>query len=213
LGCAQTAEATGDAEGAAVKPTATIYFDRIIRNHTIESNPSPAPLTFTAYINGMPAHIPKTAPISLSAGARNEQKYCKTISTEGLDSLQILFVDSLGGAVWSQFTSGQGFWRRCAQDDHGTYVHDSRLHPGDKPQKFVLQEFELDYRVDYHPMPTAIGSATTPTPATGGRPARPRPHGGVVVLGDQPPQIQAAPRFKEDVSHRRSNGSPVRKFG
>jgi len=36
------------------------------------------------------------------------------------------------------------------------------LHPGDKPQHFVLRAFELDYRVDYHGAPTSVAPVTTP---------------------------------------------------
>jgi hypothetical protein len=174
------------ADVTAIKPTATLYFDRITRNRTIESNPSMAPLTFTLYINGMPAHIPRNGTISLAPnGASNNQKFCRTVAMEGVDSLQILFVDSLGGAVWSQFTQGQNFG---SSGEHKmttgrTYLTPG-LHPGDKPLNYVLREFELDYRVNYQAAPTSATPAPAPTPSRGGRPIPP-PAG--FAPPDQPP--------------------------
>jgi hypothetical protein len=168
----------------AFKPTATIYVDRIIRNHTIESNPSTAPLTFTLYLNGMPAHVPRSGTISLAPnGARHEQKYCRTIPMEGVDALQILFVDSLGGAVWSQFTPGQGFGSGGAHKmtTGRTYLTPG-LHPGDKPLNFFLREFEVDYRIDYQAGPQAV----TRTAPGSGRPGASR-DGGRVPPGRPPP--------------------------
>lgn len=156
-----------------IKPTTTLYFDRIIRNKTIESNASTAPLTFTVYINGVPAHIPRNGAISLAPNGRHEQKYCKTITMDGIEALQILFVDSLGGAVWSQFTPPQNFGSGGTHKmTTGRTILRPALHPGDKPQSFLLREFELDYRVDYHAAPTSTGPAKPPlTP--GRRPSVP----------------------------------------
>jgi hypothetical protein len=169
----------------AVKPTVTLYFDRIIRNHTIESNPSPGPFTFTLYINGAPAHIPLNGTISLSPnGASHDQKYCKTLTMDGVDSLQILFVDSFGGAVWSQFTSAQNFGSGGAHKmTTGRRYLRPGLHPGDKPTTWVSREFELDYRVDYHGAPTSVAPVTMPS--TLGLPSVPTT--GVLAPPDQPP--------------------------
>jgi hypothetical protein len=169
-----------------LKPTATLYFDKIIRNRTIETNPSMAPLTFTLYINGMPAHIPRNGTISLAPNASTNQKFCRAIPMDGMDSLQILFVDSLGGAVWSQFTSGQNFG---SSGEHKmttgrTYLMPG-LHPGDKPQNGVLREFELDYRVNYQAGPTSANP--TPAPANPSRGGRPTPPAAVFAPPDQPP--------------------------
>jgi hypothetical protein len=103
---------------------------------------------------------------------------------DGVDSLQILFVDSLGGAVWSQFTPAQNFGSgRVHKMTTGRTYLTPGLHPGDKPQKFFLGEFELDYRVDYHSVATSVG-APAPLPPTG---VRPRPPAGVLGLPDRTP--------------------------
>ncbi len=159
---------TATSDATAIKPTATLYFDRILRNHTIESNPSTAPLNFTLYINGVPAHIPPNGSISLPpSGGSSDQRYCRTIPMDGVDSLQILFVDSLGGAVWSQFSPAQNFGSGGSHKmtTGRTYLRPG-LHPGDKPISYVAREFELDYGVDYHGAPTSVAVTTS---TTGGR--------------------------------------------
>jgi hypothetical protein len=53
----------------------------------------------------VPTRIPPNGTISLApTGESHDQKYCKTVTMDWANSLQILFVDSLGGSVWSQFT-------------------------------------------------------------------------------------------------------------
>lgn len=169
---------------AAIKPTATLYFDRIVRKHTIESNPSTAPLTFTLYVNGVPAHIPRNGTISLAPnGASHDQKYCKTVTMDGVNGLQILFVDSLGGSVWSQFAPAQNFGAGGVHKmtTGRTYLRPG-LHPGDKPMNFLLREFELTYRIDYQSAPTSVAPAATSSTGVG-----PRAPAGVVAPPDRRP--------------------------
>jgi len=167
------------------RPTATIYFDRIFRNKTIENNPTTGPLSFTVYVSGMSARIPRDSTVSLSPNASYDQKYCKTVSMDGVNGLQILFTDDLGGAVWSQFTPGQNFGSGGSHKmTTGRTILTPGLHPGDKPIPNLLREFELDYRIDSHGAPTSV--APQPTSGTGGRP-RPPVSGGVATTG-QPSQ-------------------------
>lgn len=158
---------------SAFKPQATLYFDRIIRNPShLESNPSTAPSSFTLYINGVPAYIPKSGSITLPpTGGSNNQQYCRTIPMEGVDNLQILFVDNLGGATWSQFSPAQNFggggMRKMTTSR--TFLRPG-LHPGDKPISYVARDFELDYHIEYRGAPTSVSG--TPTPTGGGRGGR-----------------------------------------
>jgi hypothetical protein len=169
---------------SAIRPTATLYFDRIFRNHTIESNPSTGPFSFTIYINGVPAHIAPNSTITLAPNASYNQKYCKTVSMDGVNGLQILFTDSLGGAVWSQFTPAQNFGTGGSHKmTTGRTYFTPGLHPGDKPIAFVLREFELDYRINYSGAPTAVAPVTPPPSGV-----RPRPPLGGVATTGQPQQ-------------------------
>jgi hypothetical protein len=176
---------------AAIKPTATLYFDRITRNHTIESNPSTAPFSFTLYINGVPAHIPPSGSISLPpSGGSSDQRYCRTITMDSVNSLQILFVDSLGGTVWSQFSPAQNFGSGGAHKmTTGRGYLTPGLHPGDKPIHNVARDFELDYRVDYHAAPTSVAVTSPPT---GGRPGAVTSSG---LVTDQPPPNSTCIKF------------------
>ena len=110
----------------------------------------------------------------------------------GVNSLQILFVDSLGGAVWSQFTAAQNFGSGGSHKmTTGRTFLRPGLHPGDKPISYVAREFELDYRVDYHGAPTSV-LPVTPPPTDGRR-------GGVTTGGvfatDQPPPNSTCIKF------------------
>ncbi len=154
-------------------PTATLYFDRIFRNRTIESNPSTGPMNFTVYINGRPAHIPHNNTVSLAPGASYDQRFCATAPMDGVNNLQVLFVDSLGGAVWSQFTNAQNFGSGGAHKmtTGRTFLMPARR-PGDKPTTTLVREFELDYRIDYHGAPAAVATTQRPQPA-GVKPRQP----------------------------------------
>jgi hypothetical protein len=184
------------ADPSVLKPLATLYLDRIIRNPShLESNPSTAPSSFTLYINGVPAHIPKAGSITLPpSGGSSNQQYCRTIPMDGVDSLQILFVDNLGGAVWSQFTPAQSFGASGAHKmtTARTFLRPG-LHPGDKPISLVARDFELDYHIEYRGAPTSV--AVTPPPTGGGRGGR----GGITIPPGgslaQPPSTTACTKF------------------
>ena len=90
---------------------------------------------------------------------------------EGVDNLQILFVDNLGGAIWSQFSPAQNFggggMRKMTTAR--TFLRPG-LHPGDKPISYVTRDFELDYHIEYRGAPTSVNG--TPAPTGGGRGGR-----------------------------------------
>lgn len=149
---------------------------------------------FTVYLNGAVVAFPPPLgqPDGLALppdGGTVPLNYCRTVSLDGADRLQLLFVNGLGGAVWSQFPRTAKFGadtpRRITT---GRWI----VVPGTglpnpltgqptpaKPQSVVLREFELLYRITYLPAPVVSDAG-----ASGGR----GPHGGAVtgVLGDRP---------------------------
>jgi hypothetical protein len=175
--------------------TATLFIDSITRKKTFEKGPSTEPLRFTVFVNGSVGLIPRLGTVSLPpSGGTHTQTYCKTVNVEGLDNLQILFVDSLGGTVWSQFpkradygngpsrtmTTGRQFFEAPNPVPGGPNVAG-----GDKPQSFIAREFEVRYRIVFQPpviAPTTTGglggthvgpAGTVGTVSGGGTPAPP----------------------------------------
>lgn len=155
---------------------------------------NPAAGYFTAYLNGAIAAFP--APLGLPdglvlppEGGTVPLNYCRTVSLNGSDRLQLLFTNGLGGAVWSQFPSSAKFGadlpRRITT---GRWI----VVPGrpdpvtgrmGKPESVVLREFELLYRITYLPAPVVSGAG----PTGGGHHV---PHGvDIGALGDQPPVV------------------------
>lgn len=143
----------------------------------------PAAGYFNVYLNGANVAFPPLpgAPDGLvlpPQGGTVSLNYCRTIPLQGADRLQLLFVNALGGAVWSQFprsaTFGAGTPRRITTA-RGIVVPAIGMSP--KPQSVSLREFELLYRIVYLPAPVL-----TATPAEGS--VRPRP--GHAVPLDRP---------------------------
>lgn len=137
---------------------------------------NPAAGYFTAYINGAVVGIPPPAgaPDGLvlpPAGGTVALNYCRTVGLGGADRLQLLFVNGLGGAVWSQFPRSTKFGAdtpRRMTTGRGIVLPASG--PSHKPQPMTLGEFELLYRIIYLPAPaisvgTAGGSSTSPLSA------------------------------------------------
>jgi hypothetical protein len=151
--------------------TATLFIDSITRKKTIERSPLTDPLRFKVYLNGSLGSIPPFDTVSLAPGETHAKTYCKTVNVESSDNLQVLFVDSLGGAVWSQFPRSADFGNgpsrtmttgrqifRLPQPVPGVSTAG-----GGKPQLFILREFELRYRIVFEPR-DVISTA----PAVGG---------------------------------------------
>ena len=152
--------------------TATVVFDSIVRHPTTETSPPAAePLQFLVYINGNPALIPRIGTLDLPPGGRHDQRYCRTVDVAGAEALQILFIDNLGGTVWSQFPEGidLGTGRPRTMTTGRQFFEAPRpiegvpdLPGGDKPQAFIAREFEVRYHVEFQPLVVA------PTPVPGG---------------------------------------------
>ena len=167
---------------------------------------NPAAGYFTVYLNGAVVSFPPPLgqPDGLllpPAGGNGAGELCRTIALDGADQLQLLLVNGLGGAVWSQFPRSTKFGadvpRRITT---GRWI----VVPGTglpspttgqptpaKPQSVVLREFELLYRITYLPGPVLTDSAATGT--GGGRhpPARVLTgvlgdHGAVLSDGSEP---------------------------
>jgi hypothetical protein len=174
--------------------TATIVFDSIVRNRTLEKNPPPAaPLQFLVYVNGNLALIPRIGTITLPPGGRHDQKYCKTVNVAGAENLQILFVDNIGGAVWSQFPRradfGNGPPRKMTAGrqyfEAPTPIEGAPQPPGgDKPQAFIAREFEVQYHIVFQPPVLAPPTVTTGGPHAG---THAPVGGGVATTGTAPP--------------------------
>lgn len=151
---------------------------------------NPAAGYFTVYLNGAVVAFPPPMgqPDGLMLppeGGTVPLNYCRTVSLDGADRLQLLFVNGLGGAVWSQFPRNAKFGadvpRRITTGRWivvpGIGVPDPRTGQPTpaKPQSVVLREFELLYRITYLPAPVVTDA--------GGRP----PRGAAIgVLGDRP---------------------------
>jgi hypothetical protein len=174
--------------------TATVVFDSIVRNRTLERSPPMDPLQFFVYVNGNLALIPRIGTLTLPPGGRHDQKYCKTVNVVGAENLQILVADNVGGAVWSQFPRRADFGNgppRKMTTGRTFFVAPMPIagapQPpgGDKPQAFVTREFEVQYHVEFHPPVAAPRTGTTGSGVHGGT------HGplggGVATTGTVPP--------------------------
>jgi hypothetical protein len=128
---------------------------------------------FNAYLNGANVSFPPPlgAPDGLRlppAGGTVALNYCRTVPLDGMDRLQLLFVNALGGAVWSQFARDAGFG---AGAPHAITTGRTIVVPGTpKPRVVPLREFELRYRIVYLPAPVLTGA--TAGPRGGVRPVR-----------------------------------------
>jgi hypothetical protein len=158
---------------------------------------NPAAGYFTVYLNGAVVGFPP--PLNMPEGLMLPPEggtvpvnYCRTVSLDGADRLQLLFVNGLGGAVWSQFSRPAGFGANTPRRiTTGRAIVVPGLpgppdpvtgrSPPTHPQVVVLREFELLYRITYLPAPVITDAGAT---GGGGR----RPPGGAMTgaLGDRP---------------------------
>lgn len=161
---------------------------------------NPAAGYFNVYLNGAIVAFPP--PLNMpdglvlpAEGGTVPLNYCRTVSLDGADRLQLLFVNGLGGAVWSQFARGAGFGAAVPRriTTGRSIVVPGLPGPPDPvtgrpgtthPQVVVLREFELLYRITYLPAPAITDSG-------GGTGGGRQPPGGAVtdVLGDHPPVL------------------------
>ena len=126
---------------------------------------------FAVYLNGAAVVFPPPLgqPDGLMlppAGGTVPLNYCRTVSLEGSDRLQLLFVNGLGGTVWSQFPRNAKFGAdvpRRITTQRGIVI--PPLGQATKPQSVNLREFELLYRITYVPEPVVVSRG-----GDGGRP-------------------------------------------
>lgn len=157
--------------------------------HAAPGNPDAA--RFTLYINGAPSQLPALdLPV---AGGSAPLNLCRTIDLAGRQRLQLLFVNGLGGAAWSDFRRtaafGAGQGRTLGTGRTILLPAASGLPdpvsgtsaPG-KPRPFALQEFDLVYEIRYMPRPGTVVASP------GGR--RPRPP--VAMPGPRAAQVDTA---------------------
>jgi hypothetical protein len=175
---------------AAVRDQATIEFLRITRkplppnvDAAIAEPGNPAAGQFTVFLNGIQRFLPPAGLALPPAGGSAPVNLCTTIDMTGADRLQVLFVNDLGGAVWSQFTPAERFGsgkprtmttgRTVVVPGVGKFNPVTGKFEPAKPVPVQLREFELLYRITYSPRPSIVAE---PSPG-GGR-------GGIRGRGD-----------------------------
>jgi hypothetical protein len=175
---------------AAVGRQATVHFLGVTRKPPTFGYTPPAEAgSFVAYLNGQPVVFPDLPELRLPAsGGSTSLNLCRTIDVAGTDRLQVIFANSLGGGVWSQFAQHQRFGAGPARRmTTSRSVVVAGLQPlpgqppppgGSRPRSVVLREYELLYSVEYTPEPTVASdepAATPPRdPGRVGRPPRGR---------------------------------------
>jgi len=170
---------------AALGKSATVRFLRITRKPPVFGyTPPTEPGQFHAFLNGIPAYFPDTSALNLpTTGGSANINLCKTIDMNGADRLQLIFVNSHGGAVWSQFAANTNFGagplrtmttgRKVVVPGRPGPADPTTGRPGSvKPQSIVLREFELLYTIEYR-APANEAVAAPPRADGGVRPTRP----------------------------------------
>ena len=143
---------------------------------------------FQAYLNGELVVFPDLPELHLpAAGGTAPLNLCRTLDVQGADRLQIIFANSGGGGVWSQFGEGDDFGagtpRRMTTGRTvmvpglpGPPPRPGRPPTRPKPEALVLREYELLYQVDYVARPSEV---VAEQPAAGGRGNEARPPRGL----------------------------------
>jgi hypothetical protein len=177
--------------GTALGTSATVHFIRITRKPVFGFTPPADPGQFNVFLNGIPAYFPDTPALVLpAAGGSAAINFCKTIDMNGADRLQIIFANSLGGAVWSQFAANTSYGAGSPRTmtTGRTVVVPGQPGPPDpvtgkprpvKPQSIVLREYELLYTIEYHAPPSQI--AVAPAAGGSGTGARPSRLGAILT--------------------------------
>lgn len=119
---------------------------------------------FTLYVNGVIAKLPPTGLALPPEGGVAPLNFCKTVDMPGRKTLQVLFTNDLGGAVWSQFERGAnlgaGIVRKMTTGR--SIVAPALSGPPNpvtgkptvgKPRTVVLREFELTYDIAFSQLP------------------------------------------------------------
>lgn len=179
----------GDVAGA-LKETATVRLLSVKRlplpplvapEHGRPGDPSAG--QFTLYVNGQQNLLPPQGLALPPEGGVAPLNFCKAVELSGRNTLQILFTNDLGGAVWSQFDRGSTFGaggQRKMTTGRSIVVPALPGPPdpitgkpaaGGKPQSVMLREFELTYDVSFNAPPTVSTDTTKTRPKTRVNPA------------------------------------------
>jgi hypothetical protein len=173
------------ASTAAVGRLATVHFLGVTRTPPVPGYTPPAESgSFMVYLNGEPVVFPDLPELQLPpAGGSTALNLCRRVDVGGADQLQIIFANSNGGGVWSQFGQHQSYGAGQAHRmTTGRTVVVAGLpspsgapHPpgGSKPRTLVLREYQLLYSVEYTAPPTEVASEPAPSPGRPGRGERP----------------------------------------
>lgn len=128
---------------------------------------------FTLFTNGQTSFLPPDGLALPPEGGVAPLNFCKTVDMSGRQTLQVLFKNDLGGAVWSQFDRGASFGAgstRIMTTGRTIVVPGlpgppdpltGKPAPGAKPQPVVLREFELTYDVTFNAAPV-LSAETAP---------------------------------------------------
>lgn len=164
--------------------SATVRFHRITRKPVFGFTPPAESGQFHVFLNGIQGNFAITPPLNLPAsGGSADINLCKTVDMKDADRLQLIFVSSHGGAVWSQFGLNTSFGagpmrtmttsRTVMVAGRPSLPGVPRPRPGSaRPEPRVLNEFELSYTIEFNTRP---GEVIGPRAVTGGGAAPPRP--------------------------------------
>lgn len=159
---------------------ATIHLLRIRRNPLppgvaiVHARPGAAEAgRFTLFTNGEVRPLPPAGLTLPPEGGSAPLNFCKSVSLGGANRLQLLFVNDLGGAVWSEFLRPTRFGdgpTRTMTTGRTILVPATPGSAGAKPLPVQLREFEITYQITFKPAPqlspTVVG--TTPRPPSVG---------------------------------------------
>lgn len=164
---------------AAVGRLATVRFLGVTRKPpSFGYTPPPEAGTFQVYLNGEMVVLPDLPELQLPAsGGSTPLNLCRAIDLGGADRLQVIFANSHGGGVWSQFAEHQRFGAGSAHrmtTGRSVVVASRPPLPGEppppggtRPRSVILREYELLYSIDYTPPPTVVGAEQPPARGPG----------------------------------------------
>lgn len=133
---------------------------------------------FTLFVNGVRNFLPPAGLALPPEGGTAPLNFCKTVEVGGAKTLQILFTNDLGGAVWSQFDRGANFGQggvRKMTTGRSIVVPGASGLPDPvtgkpsigKPQTVILREFELTYDIAFN-QPRTLSAEPAPPARSGG---------------------------------------------